>query len=85
MKLTPIVPAFNEAGYLPVTLDALEAAAERLHARSDAAVDTVVIDNNSTDATADIARSKGVAVIVEDVDFYRSLERFAKGTGGTVR
>ena len=65
MNLTVIVPAFNEADYLPATLDAIEAAAAHLHARSGAEVETVVVDNNSTDDTAAIAESKNASVVHE--------------------
>ena len=67
MNLTVIVPAFNEADYLPATLDALQVASERLRARCDAEVDTVVVDNNSTDDTAAVARSKDATVVHEPV------------------
>lgn len=65
MNLTVIVPAFNEADYLPAALDAIGVAAEHLRARSEAEVDVLVIDNNSTDETADIARSRGATVVYE--------------------
>lgn len=67
MNLTIIVPAFNEADYLPATLDALEAAAAHLRKRAEVEVETLVVDNNSTDETAEIARSKGAAVVHEPV------------------
>ena len=67
MNLAIIVPAFNEAAYLPATLDALYTAAEHLHADSDAKVDVVVVDNNSTDETAAVAQSKGAAAVHEPV------------------
>ena len=67
MNLTIIVPGFNEADYLSATLDAIEVAAAHLPAHSDAEVEVVVVDNNSTDETAAIARSKGAAVVHEPV------------------
>ena len=67
MNLTVIVPAFNEADYLPATLDAIEVASEHLHARCGAEVETIVVDNNSTDETAAIASSRGAAVVHEPV------------------
>ena len=67
MNLTVTVPAFNESAYLPATLDALETAAEHLRAHSGAEVDIVVVDNNSTDGTAAVARSKGASVVHEPV------------------
>ena len=58
MKLSIIIPAFNEAAYLGAALDSLEAAAAHLRAHSGAEVEVIVVDNNSTDDTAAIARSK---------------------------
>ena len=67
MNLTVIVPAFNESAYLPATLDAIESAATHVRARFGVQVDTVVVDNNSTDDTAAVARSKGAVVVHEPV------------------
>ena len=67
MNLTIIVPVFNEADYLPATVDAIEAAAEHLRTHSDAEVEVVVVDNNSTDETASIARARGATVLHEPV------------------
>ena len=47
------------------TLDAVHAAAERLRARSQVDVETIVVDNNSSDGTAAVARSRGAAVVHE--------------------
>ena len=67
VNLTVVVPAFNKTAYLPATLDAIEAAAAHVHARFGVQVDTVVVDNNSTDDTAAVARSKGAVVVHEPV------------------
>ena len=67
VKFTIIIPAFNEAAYLGATLDSIEDAAAHLRAGSDAETDVIVVDNNSTDETAPIARSKGAAVVHEPV------------------
>ena len=67
VKLTIIIPAFNEAAYLGATLDSIEDAAAHLRAGSDAETDVIVVDNNSTDETAPIARSKGATVVHEPV------------------
>ncbi len=53
------MPAYNEAEYLPATLRSLSTQ------HSGAGVEIVVVDNNSTDATAEVARSFGVRVIAE--------------------
>ena len=65
MKLSVIIPAFNEAAYIGAALDSLEAAAAHLRAHSGAEVEVVVVDNNSTDDTAAIARDKGATVVTE--------------------
>lgn len=67
MKVSIVVPAFNEARGLPATLASIR--------RSSAAFDTrgwahelIVCDNNSTDATADVARSAGATVVFEPIN-----------------
>ena len=67
MKLTIIVPAFNEEAYLPSTLDSIQAAATHLRGRSDVETDIIVVDNNSEDETAAVAQSKGATVVHEPV------------------
>ncbi|MCY4529381.1 MAG: glycosyltransferase [Chloroflexi bacterium] len=67
MKLTIIIPAFNEEHYLPSTLDSIKTSASRLRAVSDAEVDILVVDNNSEDDTAAVARSNGATVVHEPV------------------
>ena len=66
-KLTIIVPAFNEEAYLPSTLDSIHAAATQLRSRSKVDIDTIVVDNNSRDRTAAVARGRGVRVVHEPV------------------
>jgi glycosyltransferase involved in cell wall biosynthesis len=60
-----IIPAFNEARYLPETLDRLAAAAGHLKTGADASVQVLVVDNASTDRTSELARSAGAAVTRE--------------------
>ncbi len=67
MKLTIIVPAFNEQAYIGPTLDSIQVAVRRLQARSGVDVETIVVDNNSTDGTAVAARAKGATVVHEPV------------------
>ena len=67
MKLTVIVPAFNEEAYLASTLDSIETAAAYLSTRSNLDIDMIVVDNNSNDRTAAIARGKGATVVHEPV------------------
>ena len=67
MKLTIIIPAFNEEAYLPSTLDSIQTATANLNTRSDADIEIIVVDNNSADDTAAVALSKGVTVVHEPV------------------
>ncbi len=65
MKLTIVIPSFNEEDYLPSTLDSIKTSASRLRAVSDAEVDILVVDNNSEDNTAAVAQSVGATVVHE--------------------
>ena len=65
MNITVIVPAFNEEAYLESTLDSIDASASRLRSRCCACVETIVVDNNSTDATAQVAANKAAKVVHE--------------------
>ena len=65
MKLTIIVPAFNEEAYLGWTLDSVQAAAAHLRDRSKVAIDVIVVDNDSEDETAAVARARGAVVVHE--------------------
>lgn len=49
MRLTIIVPAFNEEDYLAATLDSIQVAAEYLHTRSNVHIDIIVVDNKGTE------------------------------------
>ena len=67
LRMTVIIPAFNEEAYLAATLDSIHDAAEMVRAGTDVDVETIVVDNNSRDATAAVARAKGAAVVREPV------------------
>jgi glycosyltransferase involved in cell wall biosynthesis len=58
-RFSIVVPCFNEAAYLPATLRSL------LNQTYPGHYEIVVVDNNSTDATADVARAFGVRVVSE--------------------
>ncbi len=76
LKVTVIIPCLNE-----------EQGIERVLDRMPAFVDQVmVVDNGSTDRTADIARSLGAMVIEEEVRGYgRSYKKgFAHATGDVI-
>ena len=67
MKLTVIVPAFNEEACLAGTLHGINEAVARLRARPGVDADVVVVDNASVDATGAIARRYGATVVQEPV------------------
>jgi glycosyltransferase involved in cell wall biosynthesis len=67
MKLSIVVPAFNEEKLLAGTLAGIRAACAALHQR-EWETELVVCDNNSTDSTAEIARAGGAKVIFEPVN-----------------
>jgi len=59
-----IIPAYNEAQQLPLTLPAIREAMSALDARGE----LIVVDNNSTDATAQVAERHGAAVVFEPIN-----------------
>ena len=67
MKVSIIVPAFNEERLLPATLASIAAAA-RAFDQAGWSAELIVCDNNSTDRTADIATAAGARVVFEPVN-----------------
>ncbi|MFL6467872.1 MAG: glycosyltransferase, partial [Pyrinomonadaceae bacterium] len=63
MRLSVIIPAYNEEKLLPDTLGRIKAALERLKSESE----LIVVDNESTDRTREIAESFGALVLTEPV------------------
>jgi glycosyltransferase involved in cell wall biosynthesis len=66
-SISVIIPAFNEADYIPDTLDRLAEAGRHFMALVDGAIQIIVVDNASTDRTAELAESAGTTVIHEPV------------------
>jgi glycosyltransferase involved in cell wall biosynthesis len=58
-RFSVVIPAYNEAGFLGSCLDSLLAQDFR------GPCEIIVVDNNSTDATADVARARGAIVLHE--------------------
>ena len=77
LQLTVIIPAHNEEAYLAATLDSINAAAELLTAKSNEDVETIVVDNNSSDGTAAVALKRGATVVHEPI---QNISR-ARNTG----
>lgn len=67
MKISIIVPAFNEEKLLAATLRSIRAAREAFAPRGWTS-EVIVCDNNSTDHTAAIAAAEGAAVVFEPVN-----------------
>lgn len=57
-----IIPAYNEEAYLPPLLDTVDAA-RAVYRGGPQAVEVIVADNGSTDATAEIARERECRVV----------------------
>src|SRR5260221_14437335 len=67
MKISLVVPAFNEERLLPGSLSSMRAAMQGF-ARLGWHSELIVCDNNSTDRTAEIAKSAGAEVVFEPVN-----------------
>jgi glycosyltransferase involved in cell wall biosynthesis len=67
VKLSIIIPAFNEEKWLGACLGSIRSALAA-NARTDLEVEMIVADNNSTDGTAEIARREGANVVFEPVN-----------------
>lgn len=65
--LSVVIPAYNEATYLPRYLPSVLASLNRWEEASGQTGEVIVVDNASTDATADMAASYGVRVVTEEV------------------
>ena len=61
-RISLVIPAFNEELYLPMLLDSIDSARQRYEAGPDE-VEIIVVDNGSTDGTADLARARGCCVV----------------------
>jgi glycosyltransferase involved in cell wall biosynthesis len=67
MRVSVVLPAFNEEKLLPAALTAVREAAAAFTARG-WEWECVVCDNNSTDGTAAVARAGGATVVFEPVN-----------------
>ncbi len=63
-SISVVIPAYNEAAYIPKTLSSLFKATNDYGS----GVEAIVVDNNSTDDTAEIARSFGATVVFEPIN-----------------
>ena len=65
MLISVVIPAFNEAGYLGETLASLNRAKAFLQREGGLQAEIIVVDNDSDDSTADVARALSATVVVE--------------------
>jgi glycosyltransferase involved in cell wall biosynthesis len=82
MRVSVVLPAFNEEKLLPAALAAVKAASSAFTARG-WEWECVVCDNNSTDATAAVARAAGATVVFEPVNqIGRARDAGARAANG---
>src|SRR3989442_12568617 len=62
MRFSVIIPAYNEEQYLPRLLESIEIARANYSGGPDQ-VEVIVADNDSTDATAEVAALYGARVV----------------------
>ena len=65
MLISVIIPAFNEEGYLGETLASLNRAKAFLQGEGGHPAEIIVVDNDSDDSTADVARALSATVASE--------------------
>ena len=71
MLISIVVPAFNEERHLGETLASLNIAKELLQRETRNQAEIIVVDNNSGDSTAEIARGLGATVVTESLSQHR--------------
>jgi glycosyltransferase involved in cell wall biosynthesis len=82
LKVSVVVPAFNEEKLLPATLQSITEAARAFQDRG-WETELIVCDNNSTDRTAQIAAAAGARVVFEPINqIARARNAGAKVAGG---
>jgi glycosyltransferase involved in cell wall biosynthesis len=67
LKISVVIPAYNEEGRLGETLRHINAALSAFHKRS-WETELIVCDNNSTDKTAEVAGAGGAKVVFEPIN-----------------
>ena len=80
MLLSIVIPAFNEAAGLSETLANLNRARTFLERENKIQAEIIVVDNDSDDATAEVARTSGATVVFEK---QRSIAK-ARNSGAHV-
>jgi len=82
VKISVVIPAFNEEKLIGATLRSIQAAGAAFGGAG-WTMEIVVCDNNSTDATAELARAAGARVVFEPVNqIARARNTGAAAAGG---
>lgn len=66
--ISVVIPAYNEERFLPRSLASLRRAAECYQRERTGTIELIVVDNNSKDRTAEVARQLGAAVVHEPIN-----------------
>lgn len=64
-KISVVIPAYNEEKYLAATIENVRQAIREYQKKYPYAVEIVVVNNNSTDRTEQVAREQGARVVFE--------------------
>lgn len=64
-RISVIIPAYNEERYIGATVENVKVAVEEYQRRTGALAEIIVVNNNSTDQTKEIARVHGARVVFE--------------------
>ncbi len=83
MQFSLIIPAWNESAFIAQTLKTVTALLADVERHSGHCGELIVVDNNSTDDTAEIASSFGATVVFEPVNqIARARNRGAEAASG---
>ena len=85
MHFSLIIPAWNESAFIAQTLEKLTVVIVEAERHGGHRAELIVVDNNSTDNTAEIASSLGATVVFEPVNqIARARNRGAEAASGDV-
>jgi glycosyltransferase involved in cell wall biosynthesis len=77
-RISVIIPAYNEEDYIGATLDNVHQAIQEYDRAHRAPVEVIVVNNNSTDRTEEVAQAHGARVVFEQKNQIAA----ARNTGG---
>ena len=63
--ISVVIPAYNEEDFIGTTIENVEEAIREYHQKHPYPVEVIVVNNNSTDRTEEIARQHGAKVVFE--------------------